>query len=140
MTTRIELAGIVHRRLRGLATDAGLSTAANGTLTEGDYTDAIGAALRAVGVASAAELTDGNLDQAIGATTREMLLQLELHYAALTDIKAGERDEKLSQIRAALTTINASGRAGASSGAQITVRKLTRRAADFEWSGDYADE
>lgn len=138
MTTRVDIAEIVHRRLRGLATDAGLSFATTGNLTEGDYTDAISAALRSVGavdpdtdVIDVALITTATLDTVIGQTSSEMLSQLELHYATLTDIKVGPREEKLSQIRTAIAAI--SGRTGGSGSGRIVIRKLTRRADDYEF-------
>lgn len=142
MATRAEIAATVHRRLRALATDAELTTAPSGEQTEGDYTDAVDAALRAAGCVDAetdavdvALVTSANLDAVIAATTREVLIQLAFHYAVLTDIRAGERDEKLSQIGAAVRALgSSSGGSGASAGRPVIVKQLTRRADDYEFS------
>lgn len=137
---RATLAQTVHRRLRALAEDAGLSTTASGSQTEGDYTDAIDAALRALGLVDpdtgALDISFAQVAQhnsLIGMVSGEMLVQLEVHYATLTDIKVGDREEKLSQIRAAVRALGSTaGTVAAGAGSVVAVRKLTRRADDYE--------
>jgi|FLYN01.1.fsa_nt_gi hypothetical protein len=135
--TRAELAAMVHRKLGQLATDASLSTTASGDQTEGSYTDAIDAGLRSVGaidpetdLADVRWLDAGLLDTCLDAIEREVLERLQRHYAVLTDIKVGERDEKLSQIGAAIAKLTGSGRPG---GGKVVVRGLRRRADDYEF-------
>lgn len=137
---RATLAQIVHRRLRGLATDAGLSFAAVGDQPEGDYTDAIDQALRSLGLidpeTGALDISLATTDQEnalISSVTGELLTQLQLHYATLVDIKAGERDEKLSQIRAAIAATSTSSTTTSGS-RTVQVRSLTRRADDYVFS------
>lgn len=141
---RATLAATCHRRLRALATDANLSPAANGLQTEGDYTDAIDAALRALGMVhpetGELDISTAPIEQhnaLIEATTREMLTQLQLHYAALTDIKIGDREEKLSQIRSAIAAVandNTSSNTSSIGGRKVEQRRLTRRADDYEFN------
>lgn len=137
--TRAELAERVHRKLDSLASDATLSTTAVGTQTEGSYTDAVDAGLRAVGAIDVeTDLPDVRyldtalLDSCLDAIEREMLERLTRHYAVLTDIKVGDRDEKLSQIGKSIGALAGSGKAGGSSGGKIVIRQLRREAKDYE--------
>lgn len=138
--TRAEIAAIVHRKLGGLASDASLSTTASGEQTEGSYTDAIDAGLRSLGALDAdTDLPDiraleaGQLDTLLGLVEGEALALLQRHYATLTDIRVGERDEKLSQISAQIAKLKPSGGAGGGGG-RIVIRTLTREAVDYEFS------
>lgn len=138
VATRAELAARVARQLSALAGDAGLSAVASGSQTEGDYTDAIDAGLRAVGAVD--EDTDepdvraldaASLDTALAAIERELLKRLQRYYASVVDLKVGQRDEKLSQIGAALRALTAGGGASGSAGKVVT-RTLRREARDYE--------
>lgn len=133
--TRANLAARVARKLSALATDAGLDTTAAGDLTEGHYTDAVDAGLRAVGaVDPETDQTDirwldsTTIDTCADLIEREMLERLGRYYATLVDIEAGPRKEKLSQIGAALARMTSAPQSG---GAKVVVRKLGRLADDY---------
>lgn len=136
--TRAQLADKVHRKLDALATDASLSTTSSGTQTEGSYTDAVDAGLRAVGAIDAETdlpdvryLDSSLLDSCLDAVEREMLERLARHYAVLTDIQVGERQEKLSQIAAAIGRLTGSG--GGKASGKVVVRQLRRYTPDYEF-------
>lgn len=145
--TRAQIAAAVHRKLGQLATDAGLSTAESGDQTEGSYTDAIDAALRQLGAydpdteaLDAALVGISSINALLRIVEGEMLERLQRHYALLTDIKVGQRDEKLSQIGAALRALAAAG-ATNRAGAPVIARPLRREAYDFElFTADEDDE
>ena len=135
--TRAEVAARVHRKLAGLASDAGLVTIASGAQTEGDYTDAIDAGLRAVGAIDAETdlpderaLTAAAVDTLLDAVEREVLERLQRHYAVLTDLRVGDRDEKFSQIGGAIARLT--GASSASGPGKVVVRTLRREARDYE--------
>lgn len=138
--SRSELATTVARKLSGLASDAELSLLASGAQTEGDYTDAIDAGLRAVGaideetdLVDVRALTAANLDICLDAIEREMLKRLQRHYAVMPDLRVGERDEKLSQIGAALARLVGSGSgSGGGGGGKVVIRNLRREARDYD--------
>lgn len=140
--TRAQLAATIHRRLRGLATDAQLSPAAAGELTEGDYTDAIDAGLRSIGAINAdtdaldiSLVTTAQLNTLLQLVEADMLRQLQRHYAVAVDLKAGQREEKLSQIGAAIRAMGSSSSGGSGGGGAIVVRPLKREAKDYELYG-----
>jgi len=129
--TRAQLAAQVHTRLGRLATDRSLNTTAAGSLTEGSYTYAVDAGLRAVSaINEETDLPDvrileaGNVDAALDAIEQAMLKQLHRDYAAEVDISVGPRRESLSQKSAAIEKlIGAAGSQGAGMG-RIQQRKL----------------
>lgn len=134
---RATIAATIHRKLGQLATDAGLSTAATTGQSEGSYSDAIDAALRQLGaydtntlLLDAGLVPITSINTLLRLVEGEMLDRLQRHYALLVDIKVGQRDEKLSQIRAAIASLASS--AGGRSGAPVIVRPLARKADDYE--------
>ena len=136
--TRLDLAGIVARKLGALATDAELSSSAFDGQSEGSYTDAIDAALRSVGAIDPESdtpdirgLTAGLLDSALQQIERGMLERLQRHYATFVDTKEGPLDQKLSQIGAALKSFTG-GSAGGGRGGPVVVRRLDRSTPDYE--------
>jgi hypothetical protein len=134
--TRAALAARVARKLSTLATDASLSYTAAGTLTEGDYTDAIDAGMRAIGAINPETdlpdvryLDSSTIDSLADQVEREMLERLSRYYATLTDIEAGPRKEKLSQIGAAIGRMTSAPTSG---GAKVVARQLRRYTPDYE--------
>lgn len=134
--TRANIAARVERKLAQLATDASLSTTASGTQTEGSYTDAIDAGLRAVGAVDPETdqpdvrwLDSGSIDSLADQVEREMLERLLRYYAIVVDIEVGERSEKLSQIGKAIQSAISAQQSG---GAKVVVRRLIRRTDDFD--------
>lgn len=136
--TRAVLAERVNRKLGALATDAALSTTLSGAQTEGSYTDAIDAGLRTIGAVDPetdqpdvrsvdAEQVSALLD----AIEREVLEQLQRHYAVLVDISVGQRKESLSQIGAALRALT-NGQSGGAG--KVVARPLRRQNEDYELS------
>jgi len=128
--TRAAIATRIDEKLGRIADDRSLSTASSGAKTEGDYTYAIDAGLRAVGAINPETgqvdvryLDAENLQTALDFIEREMLKQLSLDYALEVDVRVGQRAESLSQISKALreTTGGAQGSSG-----RVVVRKLTR--------------
>lgn len=140
LNTRSDLAQTIHRKLAALATDASLSTTANGAQTEGDYTDAVDAGLRSAGaIDSETDLPDvrwldaTTVDIALDAIEREMLKRLQRHYATVVDLKIGPRDEKLSQISKHLASLAGGGDGAASQGSRkVVTRKLIYQVDDYE--------
>lgn len=143
--TRAGMAARIDTKLGRLASDRSYSTAASGALTEGDYTYAIDAGLRAAGAvnpetdeADIRYLDANSLDLVLDLIEREMLERLERDYAVEVDLSIGERDEKLSQISKTIGRLTGSaggvgaGRAGAGGGGKVVTRTLRREAADYE--------
>lgn len=136
--TRANIANITYRALGTLAADAGLSMTATEDLSEGDFTDAIDAGMRAIGAIDAdtgdldaSLITNSNVDNLLLFVRRAMLERLQLHYATVTDISIGQREEKLSQIGQALARLlGGAGNTGA--GGQVIARPLRREADDYE--------
>lgn len=135
--TRMELAKEAHKLLGVLATsDANYSTNANGELTEGDYTEAVDAALRAVGAVNeradpdARWLTDGSVDSCVDEVQRYMLHKLHRYYARnATDFTLEGRTEHYHQRVNSIENllgISVGGRP-ASSSRSIQTRKLIHR-------------
>lgn len=138
-TTRARLAAIVARKLAALATGAEISTTPSGEQTEGGYTDAIDAALRAIGAIDPESdlpdtryLTAGSLDSLLQQIERAMLEQLQIYYAGFVDTTEGPLAQKLSQIGAALARLTSSGAGGSGGGGPIVIRKLGHVASDYE--------
>jgi hypothetical protein len=135
--TRADIALRANDKLGRLASDRSLSTAASGARTEGDYTYAVDAALRAVG---AVDEDGGGVDvrwldgdhvlTAIDVAVQEMLETLRLDYATETDVSLGPRRESLSQKAAAIGAILGSG--GASQGSGRVVQRPLRHSHGWE--------
>jgi len=133
---RAELAARVHAKLDRLATGASFSTTPIGALTEGSYTYAVDAGLRAVGaIDPETDLPDvrwletANVDTALDEIEREMLERLQRYYATSVDVAVGSRKESLSQISAALASLGKGGAGGR--GGRVIVRKLRHEAKDY---------
>lgn len=135
--TRAELASEAANLLGDLAsTDAGYSTTPSGDDTEGDYTKAVDAALRAVSAVDDAgrpdvrELTEDNVDACVDEVQRYMLHKLHRYYARnATDFSLEGRTEHYHQRVAAIENllgIAVGGRPSASGRAVVT-RKLIHR-------------
>ena len=134
---RTELATEAANLLGDLASsDAGYSTAPSGTDTEGDYTQAVDTALRAVGAVDTAgrpdvrELTEDNVDACIDEVQRYMLHRLHRYYARnATDFTLEGRTEHYHQRVAAIENllgIAVGGRPSAS-GRGVVTRRLIHR-------------
>ncbi|MCL4867796.1 MAG: hypothetical protein KJ063_02410 [Anaerolineae bacterium] len=132
--TRAELALEVARLLGDLASaDAGYSVAGDGERTEGDYTEAVDAGLRAVGAVDRAGrpdvrfLSDDIVDPCIDEIQRYMLHKLHRYYSRnATDFELEGRSEKPSQRRNAIENIlgiSVGGRRAAS-GRGVQQRRL----------------
>jgi hypothetical protein len=138
--TRAQLATMVHTKLARLATDRSLSTTAAGALTEGSYTYAVDAGLRAVGaIDPETDLPDVRwldaslLDTALDAIEKEILEQLQRDYAVEVDITMGPHSERLSQKHAALEKLTgAAGSSQGSGGGRVVMRKLHYQANDYD--------
>jgi hypothetical protein len=133
--TRANMAVRVSEKIGRLATDRSLSTAVSGTKTEGDYTYAVDAGLRAVGAINPETglpdvryLDEENLQTALDYITTEIVEQLKLDYAVEVDIRVGQRAESLSQISKALGDMS-----GQKSGGRVVMRRMKYpRREDFE--------
>lgn len=122
--TAAELAQRLHRDLAALAADAAWSPTATTGQAQGHYTDPIADAMADVGLDDLADATAAQLKRVRQLALGACLERLELHYAAVTDLKVGQRDEKLSQIGAALTRIRASAPAAGGGVARgVTIRR-----------------
>lgn len=130
--TRAELAAAAADRLGVLASQAGFITGQTQYGTEGDYTDAIDEALRAVGAVDPADRPDvryldsDNLSGCLGAIELAMLNKLHRYWVTKTDYALGPRQEHLSQIQAALLALTgaAVGGRAASAGRAVQTRQL----------------
>lgn len=131
--TRTELATEVHERLGNLATtDVTYTTAASGSDTEGSYTEAVDAGLRAVSAIDKAGrtdvryLTEDNVDACVDEIERYMLHKLHRYYSLVTDYTIGPRTERLSQKRDAIERLLglAVGGRSAAAGRSVQTRKL----------------
>lgn len=131
--TRVELATMTHSRLSDLATEFGLSYAASGDLTEGDYTHAVSAAMRDLGFINGYGEVDvrcvdpGDVDRLISRIEEHMLPVLHNKASVRTE------DYSLGPLREKKSTTNALAmRMGILPGMSQTVkktvgvRKLTR--------------
>jgi len=128
--TRMAIATRIHAKLGRLATGRSLSTTAAGELTEGSYTYAIDAGLRAVGAINpetglpdARYLEPESLQTVLDTIEKQMIEQLQLDYAVETDIRVGQRQESRSQIAKALGEMNSGQGSG---GGPVVVRKIIR--------------
>ncbi len=132
--TADELAQRLHRDLAALAADARWSPDPTDGQAQGHYTDPISDALGDVGLGDLADASAGQLKRVRQLALGACLERLELHYAAVTDLKVGQRDEKLSQIGTALSRIRASAPAA---GGGVAVGFTLRRgpARDYTTGG-----
>jgi len=127
--TRSAMAARVHNKIGRLATERSYSTTPSSGLTEGTYTYAVDAGLRAVGAINpetglpdARYLDEENIQTALDFIEREILEQLQRDYSVEVDVRVGQRQESLSQISKALGETVSSGSKG---GGRIVTRKLT---------------
>ena len=135
--TRSAMASRVHAKIGRLATERSYSVTASCALTEGSYTYAIDAGLRAVGAINPETGTpdvryvdEENIQTALDFIEKEILEQLQRDYSVEVDIRVGQRQESLSQISKALGEMSGGG---AKSGGRIVQRKLTHgRPEDFD--------
>lgn len=128
--TRADIASRADDKLGRLASERSLSTVSSGSLSEGDYTFAVDAALRAVGAVDAETdavdirwLEGGQVLTAIDVAVQEMLEQLRLDYASEVDVRLGPRQENFSQKAATIGAILGSGGASQGSG-RVIMRTL----------------
>jgi hypothetical protein len=138
--TRQELAARVHAKLARLASQRSLTTAATGTMTEGDYTYAVDSGLRQAGaIDPETDLPDvrfldtSAVDTVLDLIEREMLERLQRDYAVEVDITVGPRHETLSQVAKSVGELTGTGESGGGSG-RVIVRKLRHSADDYEMS------
>ena len=136
--TRAEMATRVDVKLAGLADDASLSTTASGALTEGDYTYAVDAGLRAIGaIDPETDLPDirwietNLIDTALDAIELEMLERLQRHYIVKVDTRVGQRQEALSQISKAIKELTSGAGKQGGVGGRVVQRKLRYEINDF---------
>lgn len=127
--TRANIAARADRKLGRLASDRSLSTALSGSQTEGDYTDAVDAALRSVGAVNPETATPdvrylepASVNTAIDVCVQEMLEYLRMDYATETDVSLGPRRESLSQKAAQIGKILGDG--GSAGSGRVVVRSL----------------
>jgi len=127
--TRSAMAARVHTKIGRLATERSYSTTPSSGLTEGTYTYAVDAGLRAVGAINpetglpdARYLDEENIQTALDFIEREILEQLQRDYSVEVDVRIGQRQESLSQISKALGETVSGGSKG---GGRIVTRKLT---------------
>ncbi len=125
--TRTGIAARLHAKLGRLATERSLSTAASGALTEGSYTYAIDAGLRAVGALNPETglpdvryLEPDSLQTVLDTIEKQMIKQLQMDYAVETDIRVGQRQESRSQIAKLLGEMGS----GQSGSGPVVVRKI----------------
>lgn len=138
--TRSEMATRVNRKLARLASLRSLSTLPNGQLTEGDFTDAVDAALRGVGAINSETgspdvryLDSESVQTALDAVEREMLEQLQRDYAVEVDVQYGPARENRSQIRAAIGEVIGLSGQGKGGGGRVVMRPLKYERKDFEY-------
>ena len=136
--SRAELAARVHAKLDRLATAASFSTTPAGVLTEGSYTYAVDAGLRAVGAIDPETdtpdvrwLESAQVDTALDEIEREMLERLMRYYSTAVDTQVGSRRESLSQVSAALLALTGGSAGGG--GGRVVVRRLGHEAEDYEF-------
>lgn len=134
--TRAFLARLTHDALGELAAGAGYSPAPQDGHPEGHYSDAIDAALRAVGAVDGAGRADirclepEGLDRLLHELRLSMLRRLHLHWSSRTDYQLGPRSESVSQIaRAIAAMVGAAGGAGGGNRA-VYSRRLHHPAAE----------
>ncbi len=79
-------------------------------------------------------LTATSLDTLLNEVESEMLEQLQRDYAVATDIKVGQRDEKLSQVATAIGKLKGTPQSGGGKSyrAECATRQTTMSSASFE--------
>ena len=135
--TRSAMAARVDTKIGRLATERSYSATASGALTEGSYTYAVDAGLRAVGAINPETGTPDvryldaeSLQTALDFVEKEILEQLQRDYSVEVDIRVGQRSESLSQISKALGDMSSGSK---SSPGRIVTRKIIRtRPEDYE--------
>lgn len=138
---RAQLAARVHARLDRLATDRGYVTTPGGALTEGDYTYAVDAGLRASGALDPetdqpdVRYLDGEkLNAALEAIELEMLERMARAYALEVDTQAGSRRSAYSQISRAVAQLagESNDRAGTRVKGHVVARTLRHTGDEVE--------
>lgn len=134
--TRAEIAARVEDRIEKFAADQELSTAVNGTKTEGDYTYSVDAGLRSVnainpetGAPDVRYLDPEDVEAVIEKAESEILTKLRRSYALMHDITTGPVSQKYSQIGASIDQIKGAGSGNGKGGdkGRVEVRNLTRQ-------------
>lgn len=104
ITTRAQLASMIASQLSTLASDAGLGRAPSAAGPDGDYSEAIDEALRAMGAVGAHGEPDvtalplNKINDCVESGRVAMLQRLRAKYALKTDVSLGPRRESYSQI------------------------------------------
>lgn len=133
-STRVILTNMLIARLRSLATQVGLTSAPSAIGPNGDYTPAIDHGLRTVGAVdeygdpTVINLIPANINNCVDSAYNAMLVALRSDYALITDTRLGPREEKGSQIAAAINAMlgaGGAGGAGAAAGGRVSTGKLT---------------
>jgi hypothetical protein len=138
--TDAELASKLHRDLQGLALEAGWATAATLDQPQGHYSDLIADAKADVGVTIWAAASAAQIKRVRQLALLACLDRLELHFATLTDLKVGQREERLSQIGAAVARARAGGSRGAGTAAAVGFTLRRGPAVDYSaGEGDASD-
>lgn len=120
--SRDEIAVRLERRLGGLATDAGLSMTPSSAGPQGDYSEAIDEALRAVGAMSrygdpdVTKVEASQVNDLIESAQAAMLQVVRASYALETDVTLGPRRESRSQIAASIDAMLGGGGGGKGGG------------------------
>lgn len=102
--TRVQLSTMIASQLSTLASDAGLGRTPTSAGPDGDYSDAIDEALRALGAVGAhgepdvTALALDKINDCVEAGRVAMLQRLRAKYALKTDVSLGPRRESYSQI------------------------------------------
>lgn len=102
--TRAQLASMIAAKLSTLASDAGLGRAPSVAGPDGDYSEPIDEALRALGAISVHGEPDvtalllNKINDCVEAARVAMLQRLRAKYALKTDVSLGPRHESYSQI------------------------------------------
>lgn len=120
--SRDEIAVRLERRLGALATDAALSMTPAATGPQGDYSEAIDEALRAVGAINrygdpdVTRVETAQVNDLIESAQAAMLQVVRASYALETDVTLGPRREMRSQISASIDAMLGGGKSGGGGG------------------------
>lgn len=113
--TRATLATLVADRLGAIATDRGYATTGEGSLTEGDYTYAIDAALRDMDLLNSADepdITEAEVEQyntLVEVVERYMLQKANRSLSMEVDLQLGPRRQSFSQKAKAVRELGQGG-------------------------------
>lgn len=129
---RSEIATLLVDKLGQIATEKSLSAVADGVKTEGDYTYAIDAGLRSLGLINPETglpdiryLVDpGQISQVVEGAMSDMLEGLILDYVVEPDIQVGPRRESRSQISKGLREISGGGGSSGGGKSRVISRKM----------------